>query len=211
MNGKNLNKLFNINAKHALYREDGKWYHNLTNFPGVLFDEDGYIIFENEKDYNLNPQLQIKKDLHVINGIKSLKDYIKFSFDQKKLLADFKSKNSQQIDSEDTIRITREIELILRKRSLVNHLKKLYKSTCQICEIQLSIGYNKFYSEVHHLKPLGRPHNGSDDLGNMICVCPNCHVLLDLKVVKLESKSFGLMKHNVSIDNINYHNSLVRE
>ena len=31
----------------------------------------------------------------------------------------------------------------------------------------------------------GIPHNGPDKLENMICVCPNCHVLLDFGVIRL--------------------------
>ena len=51
MNGAFLNKILRINAKHALYRADGKWYHNLKTFPGVLFDENGLIFFPTEETY----------------------------------------------------------------------------------------------------------------------------------------------------------------
>ena len=44
MTGKDLIKILDIEAKQALYREDGKWYHNLTKFPGVLFDKGGYFL-----------------------------------------------------------------------------------------------------------------------------------------------------------------------
>lgn len=40
--GKQLQKKYGINAEHALYREDGKWYHHFKKFPGVLFDAQGY-------------------------------------------------------------------------------------------------------------------------------------------------------------------------
>lgn len=33
MNGKLLKIILNIEAEHALYREDGKWYHHLKAFP----------------------------------------------------------------------------------------------------------------------------------------------------------------------------------
>lgn len=86
MTGNYLNKILSVNAKHALYREDGKWYHNLTQFPGVLFDKNGYIIFKKEEDYINNSKLQIKKDLHIINGIESLDNYSKFTEREKELI-----------------------------------------------------------------------------------------------------------------------------
>jgi putative restriction endonuclease len=30
-----------------------------------------------------------------------------------------------------------------------------------------------------HIKPLGRPHNGLDVDGNVLCLCPNHHAQLD--------------------------------
>src|SRR5687767_11551934 len=77
--GKSLNNLWNVGAKHALYREDGKWYHHLDHFPGVLFDANGYIVFQTEQDYRENPYLQMKQDLHVIGGISSLSGYVRVS------------------------------------------------------------------------------------------------------------------------------------
>ena len=35
------------------------------------------------------------------------------------------------------------------------------------------------HAEICHIKPLGRPHNGPDVPENILCLCPNCHVLLD--------------------------------
>ena len=79
MTGKDLIKILDIEAKQALYREDGKWYHNLTKFPGVLFDKGGYVIFSNKEEYHANSNLQIKQDLHIKNGLSSLVEYIHFN------------------------------------------------------------------------------------------------------------------------------------
>jgi 5-methylcytosine-specific restriction protein A len=72
LDGKYLNDLWGVGANHALYREDGKWYHQLEDFPGALFDANGYIVFETEEDYLASPYLQIQKDLHIPNGISSI-------------------------------------------------------------------------------------------------------------------------------------------
>ena len=51
MKAKNINEKLGLNAQHSLYRKDGKWYHHLKSFPGILFDKDGYVIFDTEADY----------------------------------------------------------------------------------------------------------------------------------------------------------------
>ena len=44
--GAMLNHKWGVNAKHALYRDDGRWYHVLEKFPGALFDSHGYVFFK---------------------------------------------------------------------------------------------------------------------------------------------------------------------
>lgn len=74
--GKILNELWNVNAAHALYREDGKWYHHLKRFPGALFDKNGYVIFNSKGEYEACEFLQHGKELHVKTGIKSIPQYV---------------------------------------------------------------------------------------------------------------------------------------
>ena len=35
------------------------------------------------------------------------------------------------------------------------------------------------YAEAAHIRPLGAPHNGPDTSDNILCLCPNHHVLFD--------------------------------
>jgi|GEM_PF-3456639 len=84
--GKKINQLLNIGASHALYRADGKWYHHLENFPGALFDENGYIFFNGINEYNKSPYLKHTKDIHIKSGISNLPNYIRFNRAQKKLI-----------------------------------------------------------------------------------------------------------------------------
>ena len=51
---KKIEKIVKTGALHVLYREDGGWYHQLKKFPGVLFDDRGYVIFETKEDYKNN-------------------------------------------------------------------------------------------------------------------------------------------------------------
>jgi len=206
MTGYYLNKILSINANHALYHEDGKWYHNLKKFPGVLFDQNGYVLFRDQESYINQPGLQIKKDLFVTYGIESLHGYRTFTDLEKALIAKIEPTEIKENEADDTIRVLRQIDVILRRKSLVNKLKKRYGNTCQICGIKLSIGLGKYYSEIHHIIPLGRPHNGKDVSSNMICACPNHHVQLDLKAIPLELK---ITKHEIAQESIDYHNSFL--
>jgi predicted restriction endonuclease len=71
--------------------------------------------------------------------------------------------------------------LIDRDSELVRHLKAHYQWSCQICQESIPRSAAKPpYVEVHHVRPLGQPFNGSDVAGNMLVVCPNCHAALDL-------------------------------
>jgi hypothetical protein len=82
LTGKDLNKKYEINAKHALYREDGTFYHTLKDFPGVLFDKGGHVIYETEKEYR-EAGLVIYDScqrVNIKNGISALPNYIKHPF-----------------------------------------------------------------------------------------------------------------------------------
>lgn len=207
MTGNYLNKILLINAKHALYRKDGYWYHNLKAFPGVLFDENGYVFFIDQDSYTNNPKLQIKKDLHVVGGIESLPGYREYTTFERNLIKGVYSEGVNGKEDEETIRVLRHREIVLRNKTLVVKLKRLYDNTCQICGTKLSIGHDIYYSEIHHIISLGRPYNGKDTLSNMICVCPNHHVLLDMKAIPI---TLMIQKHEISQESIDFHNSLVK-
>jgi predicted restriction endonuclease len=109
---------------------------------------------------------------------------------------------------EKTIREIREISRIKRNQKLVDEIKLQYDFTCQICGEQLKIRSDVYYSEVHHIKPLGSKHNGPDISDNMLSVCPNHHALLDLGAIEIDLQKL-LKKHNIRKDFIEYHNSSI--
>lgn len=203
MKGELLNNVLQIGADHALYREDGIWYHHLKKFPGVLFDKNGYLIFQTKSQYDSHPELQHAKDLHVANGISALSGYRIFSDEQKRKII---IGVSQEVD-EESIRFIRQISVIPRNSALVKKIKNKYKDTCQICGTRINLRGNVFYSEVHHIKPLGSPHNGPDIIENMICVCPNHHVMLNFFVIPIEK--LQLSNHEIKNDFLEYHNSRI--
>lgn len=105
-------------------------------------------------------------------------------------------------------RIKTETYRILRDTSLTRDLKRLHNHTCQICGERLELSTNKYYSEAHHIKPLGSPHNGLDISENIIVLCPNHHALCDYGAISLNYSTLKNVKvHNISKEFIRYHNN----
>jgi hypothetical protein len=72
---KKLTKVLNIDVAHALYSEDGQWYHVLTRFPGALFDKNGFVVFQTKAEYETNDTFYHGKELNIPKGISSLPNY----------------------------------------------------------------------------------------------------------------------------------------
>ncbi|UUW92239.1 HNH endonuclease [Pimelobacter simplex] len=67
---------------------------------------------------------------------------------------------------------------MMRDGRVALSVKKLYRYTCQVCQTQLAT-VGGFYAEAAHIVPLGFGHAGVDHASNVLCLCPNHHVLLD--------------------------------
>lgn len=67
---------------------------------------------------------------------------------------------------------------IVRDTGQARRIKDLYDYKCQMCGTRLE-GLAGPYAEAAHIRPLGAPHNGPDIPDNIICLCPNHHVLFD--------------------------------
>jgi len=97
---------------------------------------------------------------------------------------------------------------IIRDTRLTRKIKFLHAFKCQICGTSLDLTDGKKYAEAHHIKPLGSPHNGPDVLGNIICVCPNHHALLDYRAIRLDGNMLqDVDEHKVAEEYINHHNT----
>lgn len=75
--GRRLNQEWHVGAKHALYHQDGTFYEHLREFPGALFDRNGYIVFPTEDAYLTAFGLHHGEKLNVPDGISSLHGYVK--------------------------------------------------------------------------------------------------------------------------------------
>ena len=112
-------------------------------------------------------------------------------------------------------------ERIIRNNKLTREIKEIYDDRCQICRVDLPVPKpHEKYSEGAHIKPLGRPHNGDDVLGNILCLCPNHHVQFDYGYITIND-DFSIIskdclynskilkvkpsKHKIDLEMIRYH------
>lgn len=103
---------------------------------------------------------------------------------------------------------------IIRDSKISNEIKKLYNYECQVCKITILTKSGR-YAEGAHIRPLGSPHEGDDNSNNLICLCPNHHVMFDkgsfsiqkdLKLIGCESGFLFIHpKHNINVLNLEYH------
>ncbi len=84
----------------------------------------------------------------------------------------------ENVDYTTASRVETTIQRIVRDTAQARAIKRLYDYSCQVCGARLK-GLAGPYAEAAHIRPLGSPHHGPDTLDNLLCLCPNHHVLLD--------------------------------
>jgi putative restriction endonuclease len=102
---------------------------------------------------------------------------------------------------------------IVRDSNVSKAIKRIYEHKCQVCGLAIDTP-GGLYAEAAHIRPLGRPHNGSDSIDNVLCLCPNHHVMFDnfgftltddLQLVGIDRILNVREGHNISIENVRYH------
>ncbi len=102
---------------------------------------------------------------------------------------------------------------IIRDSRLGKEIKKLYNYKCQVCSIEITTNAGP-YAEAAHIKPVGKPHNGPDRPENLLCLCPNHHLMLDkgvymiaddLSLIGLDGNLTKHAEHDISVEYIRYH------
>ena len=111
-----------------------------------------------------------------------------------------------------TDRVVSEIYRILRDTPMARRVKKLHDNRCQICGTTIKLRDGGNYSEAHHIRPLGAPHNGPDVAENILVLCPNHHVECDYGVIGLSLSAISRRSgHVLSQSYIDYHNTYIRK
>ncbi|MET8986956.1 HNH endonuclease [Nonomuraea wenchangensis] len=113
------------------------------------------------------------------------------------------------------------VKRIVRDNALSRLIKDLHDHTCQMCGVRLLLPGGP-YAEGAHIRPLGKPHDGYDVAGNLLCLCPNDHVLFDQGAITVEDdltvinrltgKPRGVLRtvpgHEVDRRYLSYHRNL---
>ena len=102
---------------------------------------------------------------------------------------------------------------IVRDTQKAMNVKRHHAYECQICGTAL-VTPAGLYAEAAHIRPLGSPHNGPDIEENILCLCPNHHVMFDngsfsiaddFSLIGLKGKLRTAHSHNVGICYLTYH------
>lgn len=70
------------------------------------------------------------------------------------------------------------VQRVVRNSKVTQWVKDVHNGVCQFCGIRLTTAAG-FYAEGAHIRALGAPHHGPDVTSNVLCLCPNDHVLFD--------------------------------
>lgn len=110
---------------------------------------------------------------------------------------------------------------IVRDIRLVRKVKSLHADHCQACGLQLATRFGT-YSQGAHIRGLGHPHHGPDELPNLLVLCPNHHVQFDALAIYIDThgivrltaddSSIGELRrhpaHHISEAHLRYHRAL---
>lgn len=99
---------------------------------------------------------------------------------------------------------------IIRDTNLSRRVKALNHYKCQLCGYTMVLPDGSHYAEAHHIRPLGKPHNGPDVIENILCLCPNHHTEMDYGISKIELMDLAVVTgHLISPAHIGYHNASI--
>ncbi len=188
INGKYLNKKWKVDAKHSLYHRDGDWYNQLERFPGALFDPEGYILFETEEEYRECSYLQIKKQIHVPNGISTIPGYIPIIINGIECIPAVLSKTDGTASKVFFEGEAKKVELTRYERSSENRDQCIayHGTSCCVCDFNFGKTYGvkaKNIIHVHHLTPVAELGKSSEvnPINDLRPVCPNCHAVIHMR------------------------------
>jgi 5-methylcytosine-specific restriction protein A len=114
---------------------------------------------------------------------------------------------------------------IIRNTDLAQDMKQMYDHTCQICGASRRGPGGDPYAEAHHIQPLGRPHGGPDEPGNILVLCPNHHADIDYGRLSVDPETCRVSHtyddavdgtkltvadpHELNGDYLTYHNEVI--
>lgn len=100
---------------------------------------------------------------------------------------------------------TSTVQRVIRSTDVADYIKQIYDHTCQACGTRLTVG-TRGYSEGAHIRAVGRPHSGPDVPSNVLCLCPNCHVLFDSGALII-ANDLSISVNGVDMGNLRIHSN----
>jgi len=110
------------------------------------------------------------------------------------------------------------VQRIVRSTAKAQRVKLIHRDKCQVCGLAIGTPTGS-YSEGAHIQALGRPHNGPDEESNILCLCPNHHVMFDTGAIYISDawdvcdsatdERIGKLKlhgkHSINREYVEYH------
>lgn len=109
------------------------------------------------------------------------------------------------------------VQRVARNSEVTQWVKGVHDGVCQFCGVRLETAAG-YYAEGAHIRALGAPHHGPDVPSNVLCLCPNDHVMFDkgalyLEAGKVRRSSDGAVlsdlrtvsSHKINWDHVAYH------
>lgn len=91
----------------------------------------------------------------------------------------------------------------MRRNNNRKFIQGLYEGRCQVSGIVLRVLSGGFTVDCAHIRPLGMPHNGPDDIGNMLSLSPTAHRLLDRGCIRIDPQSLRIkLLHGNSVPHL---------
>jgi HNH endonuclease len=81
---------------------------------------------------------------------------------------------------------------LIRRDENRQFIKDLYGGVCQISGTVLRLPSNQFTVDCAHIRPLGSPHRGPDDVGNMLSLSPTMHRLFDKGCIHIDPDTLSI-------------------
>lgn len=224
---KNYQDRESIIKKQQNSDKDKKFLYKLIPYCKITYDYPSRTeilserILKYAKNYNINEDgiITIFKNYKLyMEGLLELGEAFPYK-EKKNISAEKYSLNSiyrylnRSLKDEDVNHSSRKKHVMYRMNrdsNLIADLKIIHNHMCQICGTQIKLSNNSYYSEGHHIKPIGGPHFGPDTSDNILIVCANCHVMCDYGAIKLDARSLNTRDtHIINQEFVNYHNTII--
>lgn len=182
--GADLARELGIECKQALYSSWGNFYGAITDFPCVLFDENGFVIVSSKDDLQTFG-IKVTKRTNVPHKIKSLPTYQLLSTWRVSLPEELPLDAVQATHIEGaavTVMVNRYERDRMARIKCIAH----YGCVCHACGIKLSDVYGSAavgFIHVHHVTPIAsiKSEYELDPIRDLRPLCPNCHAVAHLR------------------------------